>query len=332
MGRTFYVVAALFLFCSVSFSLAGGAKVYEIDNYGRVTESTKRQSGLFRPPGDMDQDYDNNQRPSTMPPAPLGIVNPQRVWRRPKDEGVPGYIRKTARELMRRFDHRTRAFPQLQIPKRTMADVLVHIATRATDPAYVEGALTALPELYLPLNNRTRLLKGDYQDMAVVDEIFIDAVLKHIDSPITEVRYAALRATRPIVRSKPSSAKLLAAIRDLIQKHPDGETRRLGIYALFALEEPDLQTLDTLEQAFGDSYSLVVLAALQKVSWDLKRGMEYPDRKKSSLSRAVKKLERHSDSKVAATAATTQLLIKTPRQNLQGTVGRRRNTITRRRR
>ena len=192
----------LALLLSCSHLHAGGAKVYEIDNYGVVKESSKRQTGLFRPPSDME-----NLSP-LQPAQAVGIVNPQRVYRLPKDKGVPGYVRKRARELLKRFNRRTRAFPQLQIPKRAMADVLVYIAFQMSDAAYVEGALTALPELFVPLNSRTQQLTGEYEDMAVVDNDFIGAVLKHIDSPVTEVRYAALRATRPIMRSQPPPQKI----------------------------------------------------------------------------------------------------------------------------
>ena len=313
--KRYSTLLALLLLCSRL--LAGGAKVYEIDVDGVVKESAKRQSGLFRPPRDMEN------LPSSQTAPAAGIVNPQRVYRLPKDKGVPGYVRKRARELLKRFNHRTRAFPQLQIPKRAMADVLVYIAFQMSDAAYVEGALTALPELFLPLNSRTQQLTGEYEDMAVVDSDFIEAVLKHIDSPVTEVRYAALRATRPIMRSQPPSQKIVRAINDLVRSHPDGETRRLGIYALFALERTYDDVIDTLDRALSDTYSLVVLAALQKISWDMRRGQAYPDVQRKRLTRSVKNLERHSDRKVSATAATTQLLLKTPPNRLRARPTRR---------
>ena len=313
--RIYLTMLALLLSCSHLH--AGGAKVYEIDNYGVVKESSKRQTGLFRPPSDME-----NLSP-LQPAQAVGIVNPQRVYRLPKDKGVPGYVRKRARELLKRFNRRTRAFPQLQIPKRAMADVLVYIAFQMSDAAYVEGALTALPELFVPLNSRTQQLTGEYEDMAVVDNDFIGAVLKHIDSPVTEVRYAALRATRPIMRSQPPPQKIVQAINDLVRRHPDGETRRLGIYALFALERTYDDVIVTLDRALRDTYSLVVLAALQKISWDIRRGQAYPDMQKRRLMRSVKDLERHSDRKVSATAATTQLLLKTPPNRLRARPTRR---------
>ena len=319
--RRYLTLLALLLLCSHLYG--GGAKVYEIDDYGVVKESSKRQTGLFRPPSDLDNLGTASNQPPSHPAPATGLVNPQRVYRVPKDKGVPGYVRKRARELLRRFNHRTRAFPQLQIPKRAMADVLVYIAFQMSDAAYVEGALTALPELFLPLNKRTKQLSGEYQDMAVVDEDFIDAVLKHIDSPVTEVRYAALRATRPIMRSQPPPQKIVQAINDLVRSHPDGETRRLGIYALFALERTYDDVINTLDGALRDTYSLVVLAALQKISWDLRRGQAYPDKQRQRLMRAVKRLENHSDRKVSATAATTQLLLKTPPRKLRARPTRR---------
>ena len=287
-----------------------GCTVYEVDDYGNVSKRNERKVGLFQAPQGMDRSVSSQSSYQNASPGVVGA--PRRVFRTNDGSKVSREVKRLAKQLVNGFDKRFKRFPRSDVPKKTLGQVMCYIAATAEASDVVEAALTAMPTIYratTPASKRLSL-KGDVPPL--VDEVFCTAIMRNLGAENARVRYTALSASRPALRSMPINEDVYEKVHEMAKEHPDGETRRFAFYAMVALSTNHRKTFDVMAEGLQDNYGNAVLAVLQKIVSDMRRYKDYPPEEKTRFLRLIGYLDNFPDPRVVTTATSARTWLSTP--------------------
>ena len=306
--KLLWIALIICLFCS--FAYGQGCTVYEVDDYGNVSKRSERKAGLFQAPQGMDRPVTPRGNYQNVSPGVVG--SPRRVFRMNDGSKVSREVKRLAKQLINGFDKRFKRFPRSNVPKKTLGQVMCYIAATAEASDVVEAALTAMPTIYratTPASKRLNLT-GDVPPL--VDEIYCTALMRNLEAQNARVRYTALSASRPALRSMPINDEVYDKVHEMAKEHPDGETRRFSFYAMVALSTNHRKTFDVMASGLEDNYGNAVLAVLQKIVSDMRRYKDYPPEEKTRFLRLIAYLDNFPDRRVVTTATSARTWLSTP--------------------
>ncbi len=301
-----FLILAMF---SPSIAFGQGCTVYEVDPFGNVSKRADRKAGLFQAPQGMER---SPSRGPSQQSFQGSVGAPRRVFRMNDGKGISREIKRLAKQLINGYDKKFKRFPSLNVPKKTLGQVMCYIAATAEEADVVEGALTAIPSIYRARTPASRrlMLKGDAPPL--VDQVYCTAILRNLEAENARVRYTALSASRPALRSMPIDEEIYEKIHEMATDHQDGETRRFAFYAMVALSANHVKTFDVMAKGLQDQYSNAVLAVLQKIVTDMRRYRDYPQEEKTRFLRLIGYLHNFPDRRVVSMATSARTWLSTP--------------------